>query len=132
MNVSSIDHVAIPIGNVPEMLAFYQQFGFKVDRTMAPRLYAVSLRDQKINFHDPTLWQNPRFTLRAPNARPGCGDFCFVWRGGENSLRETIRGANLAIEVGPTERIGGAGTGTSYYVRDPDENLVEFIVYLTE
>jgi catechol 2,3-dioxygenase-like lactoylglutathione lyase family enzyme len=33
--------------------------------------------------------------------------------------------AGVAIELGPVERAGAAGTLESLYVRDPDRNLVE-------
>ena len=34
-----------------------------------------------INFHRPAAWQDPGFALRAPAAKPPCGDLCFVWAG---------------------------------------------------
>jgi catechol 2,3-dioxygenase-like lactoylglutathione lyase family enzyme len=36
---------------------------------------------------------------------------------------------NVAIEMGPVERAGAAGTMTSLYFRDPDGNLVEVSRY---
>lgn len=129
MPVNSIDHVAIPIEQIDAMKRFYEKFGFYWDATSAPLLYAVTLGTQKINLHAKPLWENPNFTLRAPMARVGCGDFCFVWEGTKHELVETIRELDLSIEEGPVERLGGAGSGESIYVRDPDQNLVEFIVY---
>ena len=41
--------------------------------------------------------------------------------------------AGAPIEEGPVERVGGRDSGrakgTSLYIRDPDRNLLEFIVY---
>lgn len=129
MTVSNIDHVAIPIANVDEMLDFYQLFGFKVDRSLAPRLFAILTDSQKLNFHAPELWRNDSFTLRGPKATPGCGDLCFHWNSDLDSLRELLNTHSIEIEEGPVPRIGGQGRGTSLYVRDPDGNLVEFITY---
>lgn len=129
MTVVSIDHVAIPIHNVKSMLEFYQSLGFEVDRSNAPNVYAVKLQTQKLNFHDPRLWQNPKFTLRAPTSKPGCGDFCFVWGGNASELDQKLTENQITIELGPAERDGGNGLGISTYVRDPDGNLVEFIIY---
>lgn len=129
MPVKSIDHVAIPMEHIDAMRRFYESFGFKWDTSGAPYLYAVTLGSQKINLHAKSLWENSKFTLRAPTARVGCGDFCFVWEGSKNDLIEKIQELNLTIEEGPVERQGGAGSGESTYVRDPDRNLVEFIVY---
>ncbi|MCY4657696.1 MAG: VOC family protein [Gammaproteobacteria bacterium] len=130
MTVSLIDHVAVPIQNVEAMLAFYELFGFRVDRTLAPNLYAVQCVYQKLNFHAPELWKNERFSLRGPSAKPGCGDFCFVWVGGLEKLNLLLQQNSIPIEEGPVQREGGSGFGTSTYVRDPDGNLVEFISYL--
>ncbi len=89
--------------------------------------------DQKINLHAPSEWQDPAFTLRAGRSVPGCGDLCFVWAGGVETLLEALSRADTVIEEEPVQRTGGrrGGTaqGTSVYTRDPDGNLVEFIVY---
>ena len=122
MNVAAIEHVE-------EMLSFYRFFGFEIDLTLAPQLYAVKLETQKLNFHDPKLWQNPEFTLRAPKSEPGCGDFCFVWHESCGSLQAQLHDCGIDVELGPVSREGGAGIGTSTYIRDPDGNLIEFITY---
>ncbi|MCY4130163.1 MAG: hypothetical protein OXG15_13105 [Gammaproteobacteria bacterium] len=131
MAVRSIDHVAIPIVNIDAMRSFYEAFGFDWDSSSAPHLYAVILGNQKLNFHAPSLWQNPKFALRGPTAKPGCGDFCFVWASDQHTLHKTIKQLDLEVIEGPVERLGGAGNGISVYVRDPDKNLVEFICYGT-
>jgi catechol 2,3-dioxygenase-like lactoylglutathione lyase family enzyme len=130
MGVTGLDHVALPIQRVAEVLAFYRALGFRV--ADAPRL-ALLCGDQKINLHAPEEWQDPAFTLRAPVSRPGCGDLCFVWEGGLASLQDALRRAGAAVEAGPVGRTGGRdwgrAQGTSLYTRDPDGNLVELIVY---
>jgi catechol 2,3-dioxygenase-like lactoylglutathione lyase family enzyme len=131
MSIRSFDHAAIPIQKIDEMLAFYRALGFGVD-DKGPR-YSVHFGDQKINFHSPEVWQSGRFTLRGPTAVPGCGDFCFVWEGSPESLRAMLAQAGAKIIEGPVERTGGRSggraKGTSLYFRDPDSNLLEFIVY---
>jgi catechol 2,3-dioxygenase-like lactoylglutathione lyase family enzyme len=131
VTVRAFDHVAIPIQKVEEMLAFYRALGFGVSGQ--PPFHAVHFGDQKINFHSPIAWQSERFTLRGPAAKPGCGDFCFVWDGPVEALKTVLSQAGAAIEEGPVERVGGRDNGQakgmSIYVRDPDANLLEFIVY---
>ena len=75
------------------------------------------------------MWQKPDFTLRGPSSLPGCGDLCFVWEGGSDALSRLLADAGAPIVAGPVELHGARGRGTSVYVRDPDENLLEFIVY---
>jgi len=134
MPIASIDHVALPTSRPEELIAFYGALGFGVPdvdewrRSRAP-FFALQLGTQKINVHAPALWQKPDFTLRGPTAEPGCGDLCFVWEGGAESLRETLDAAGAEIIAGPVELQGARGRGTSIYTRDPDGNLLEFIVY---
>ncbi len=138
MSVIAFDHAAIPTNDPEGLLAFYRALGFHIVgedawRSGAMPVFAIAFGDNKINVHDPKLWQNPRFTLRGPTAQPGCGDFCFVWDGDIESATDQIRQAGAEVIEGPVPREGGRALGsvqgTSVYTRDPDGNLIEFIVY---
>ena len=113
------------------MVRFYRALGFRVNE--GDRICSVHCGDHKINFHRPELWQSGTFSLRAPEARPPCGDFCFVWEGSREALLKTLSDAGAAVIEGPVERAGGRdggrARGTSWYVHDPDGNLLEFILY---
>ena len=129
--IAGLDHVAVPIANVEAMLAFYEVLGFVVRR--GERLHSIHFGNNRMNFHAPELWHDERFTLRGPTARPGCGDFCFVWQGSVEGIVERLRTLEVEVIEGPVAREGGrnggAVTGTSVYVRDPDGNLLEFMAY---
>ena len=126
--VRGFDHVALPMQNVEAMLAFYRRLGFQVNE--GAQSCSVHFGTQMINFHRPSLWQNAGFTLRAPAAKPPCGDLCFVWDGTPDSLKAMLEKVGAKIITGPVSRQGGRQTtGSSVYVRDPDENLLEFIIY---
>lgn len=138
MSIAGFDHVAIPTARPEAMMTFYRALGFVAPtpqewRAQDTRYFSVRFGHHKINMHAPVLWGDPKFTLRGPAAAPGCGDFCFVWDGTLESLRETLARAGAQIEMGPVERVGGrdlgTATGVSHYTRDPDGNLLEFIVY---
>ena len=130
--IRSFDHVAIPMRNTDAMLSFYRSLGFAV--VEATNICSVHFGDNKINLHRPEFWQSGTFTLRAPAAEPPCGDFCFVWDGTVDALRLMLDRAGAEVIVGPVARTGGrdggAASGTSHYIRDPDDNLLEFIIYL--
>ena len=129
--VSGFDHVAAPMSNTEAMVGFYRALGLRVKE--GEGICSVHFGDHKINFHRPALWQNPAVTLRAPAAEPPCGDFCFVWDGGEEALMQALRHAGAEVIEGPVERQGGRdggeARGVSRYARDPDGNLLEFILY---
>lgn len=114
--------------NTDEMLAFYHGLGLPV--TENPNACSVYVGNQMINFHRPAHWQDKTFTLRAPAAKPPCGDLCFVWEGTPVSLKAMLVRAGAKIVEGPVDRQGGRKmAGSSTYVRDPDGNLLEFIIY---
>ncbi|HEV2310882.1 MAG TPA: VOC family protein [Acidimicrobiia bacterium] len=128
-HVVGFDHVSLPMRNTDAMVAFYRALGFDV----AENRHVVSVyvgAGQMINLHRPEIWQREGFTLRAPAAQPPCGDLCFVWDGSAEALRDRLAQAGAATIEGPVAREGGRrADATSVYVRDPDGNLVEFMIY---
>ena len=127
--IAGFDHVALPMQNTEAMLKFYRALGFEIaENENACSVYVGG--GQMINFHRPVLWQRQTFTLRAPAAKPPCGDLCFVWNGGADALKTLLSRAGANIEEGPVARQGGRRrAGSSVYVRDPDGNLLEFLAY---
>jgi len=126
--VRGFDHVALPMQNTEAMLAFYRGLGFDVTENAVA--CSVYIGDNMINFHRPATWQRESFTLRAPAAKPPCGDLCFVWEGTAESLRAMLDKAGAKIIEGPVARQGGRRKGaSSVYIRDPDGNLLEFMIY---
>ena len=121
-----VDHVSLPMQNTEAMVAFYRSLGLQVAEN--PHVVSVYAGNQMINLHRPQTWQRAGFTLRAPSAT--CGDVCFVWEGSAESLHASLADAGAEIEEGPVAREGARhATGSSVYVRDPDGNLLEFMIY---
>jgi len=126
--VGGYDHVALPMLNTDAMVAFYRKLGFDIRESAAA--VSVYAGRNMINFHRPTRWQDATFTLRAPAAKPPCGDLCFVWDGTATQLKAWLDAAGARVEEGPVPRQGGRkAEGSSTYIRDPDGNLLEFIIY---
>jgi catechol 2,3-dioxygenase-like lactoylglutathione lyase family enzyme len=132
--VAGFDHVALPTADGERFLEFYKRLGFSStdeEEWRAGRypIFSLACGNNKINVHPPGLNAN----LRGPTAVPGCGDLCFVWEGGLDALVAMLADANVPIISGPVDRIGGRdegrAAGVSVYVRDPDDNLVEFMCY---
>ena len=126
--IRGFDHVALPMQNTDAMLAFYRSLGLQVAENA--QAVSVYVGTQMINFHRPAAWQRETFTLRAPAAKPPCGDLCFVWDGTPDALKAMLARAGAKIEEGPVARQGGRrAAASSVYVRDPDGNLLEFMIY---
>jgi catechol 2,3-dioxygenase-like lactoylglutathione lyase family enzyme len=129
--IAGFDHVSLPMQHTDTMIAFYRALGCDVAEHKA--VVSVYFGEQMINFHRPEDWSSERFTLRAPAAAPPCGDLCFVWDGTAAGLKDRLDRAGADPIEGPVERDGGRRTsGSSVYVRDPDGNLLEFMIYEEE
>jgi catechol 2,3-dioxygenase-like lactoylglutathione lyase family enzyme len=126
--IRGFDHVSLPMQHDDAMVAFYGSLGSEVVET--PHLVSVHVGDQMINFHRAATWQREGFTLRAPAAIPPCGDLCFVWDGAPDALQAALAAAGAEVVEGPVGRQGARRTeATSVYARDPDGNLLEFMIY---
>jgi catechol 2,3-dioxygenase-like lactoylglutathione lyase family enzyme len=126
--IVGFDHASLPMEHADAMVAFYRALG--CDVAEQPHVVSVYVGSQMINLHRPETWKRAGFTLRAPKATPPCGDLCFVWGGTAEALNATLAGAGATIEEGPVARQGGRrADATSVYTRDPDGNLLEFMIY---
>jgi catechol 2,3-dioxygenase-like lactoylglutathione lyase family enzyme len=52
-----------------------------------------------------------------------------LWDGPIEAAVERLRANRVEVELGPVERTGARGGGTSVYFRDPDGSLLELISY---
>jgi catechol 2,3-dioxygenase-like lactoylglutathione lyase family enzyme len=134
MPTAGIDHIAMPTANAERLIAFYKKLGFPINneeewRTGTARTFSIQVGDSKINVHP----EGHTASLRGPTATPGCADICFVWDGTVEECQQLLQGAGVEVIQGPVQRAGGRGRGTtpslSLYLRDPDENLLEFMTY---
>lgn len=134
MPTAGIDHIAMPTANAERLIAFYKKLGFLINseeewRTGTARTFSIQVGDSKINVHP----EGHTASLRGPTATPGCADICFVWDGTIKECQHLLQSAGVEVIQGPVQRAGGRGRGTtpslSLYLRDPDENLLEFMTY---
>jgi catechol 2,3-dioxygenase-like lactoylglutathione lyase family enzyme len=88
--------------------------------------WAYRFGSEQLNVHGPGVIADP--VARIPVAA-GNSDLCFEWDGRIEAAVEHLKRRGVEIEVGPAERDGARGRGTSVYFRDPDGSLMEFISY---
>jgi catechol 2,3-dioxygenase-like lactoylglutathione lyase family enzyme len=121
-----LDHVVIAVSDWEPSNAFYRDvLGAEVVELDRGR-YAYRIGGQQLNVHGPGATPQPR--ARRPVA-PGNSDLCFEWSGPIGAAVEHLHRQGVEIEVGPEERSGARGKGTSVYFRDPDGSLLELISY---
>ena len=110
------------------MVAFYRALGFDVAEH--PHVVSVYVGQQMINFHRPETWQREasRCARRRRCRRAAISASC----GTPHRKRcRRLDAAGAAIIEGPVAREGGRrAAATSVYVRDPDGNLLEFMIYV--
>ena len=133
MSTVSIDHIAMPTANAEKLIAFYKRLGFSINdedewRAGKAGIFSIQVGDSKINVHPEGYTAN----LRGPTATPGCGDICFVWDGTADECKQMLQDAGVEIISGPGPRKGALRhrDAVSMYARDPDDNLLEWMIYL--
>ena len=116
------------------LLEFYKRIGFSINNEAEWRagtmpIFSIQVGESKINVHPEGFTAG----LRGPTAVPGCTDICFVWEGSLPDCQRMLEQAEVTIIEGPVPRAGGRGRGRapslSMYARDPDNNLLEWMIY---
>ena len=132
MAVRSIDHWVMVVRNIERTLDFYRRLGFPIGSEPRPNRPAMPTirigQEQKINVHARDWPERPGY-LGARRPSVGGADFCLVWDGTVQDVLDLLARNGIAVEAGPGPRTCARGVSTSVYVRDPDDNLVEFTIY---
>ena len=120
-----LDHCVIHVSDWEASNAFYRDV---LGAELVPVGSGWSYRfgETQLNCHGPGVDGTPVAELRV---MPGGSDLCFVWSGPIDEAVSHLQERDVAVELGPVERFGSRGYGTSVYFRDPDGSLMEFISY---
>ena len=121
--VTALDHLVITTADMPACIAFYQALGFTARD--AGNRWELFAGDFKINLH----YLGRELEPKAAHVGTGSADLCFVT--GEPlaacKARLVALGYPLVLDIGV--KSGARGPMESFYLRDPDENLVELCSY---
>ena len=121
-----LDHLVIAVSDWKRSTAFYRDvLGAEVVELDRERV-AFRFGGQQLNVHGPGSTPEPR--ARVP-VTPGNSDLCFEWAGSPAEAIAHLIAHGVEVELGPDERTGARGRGTSVYFRDPDGTLLELISY---
>lgn len=121
----SLDHCVIHVSDWERSNRFYAEV---MGAEVIPRGkgFAYRFGSTQLNCHGPGVEAVP--LARIP-VQPGNSDLCFQWSGPINEALAHLNIHGVPVELGPVERNGARGRGSSVYFRDPDGSLLEFISY---
>ncbi len=133
MSIAAIDHWVLVVKDLEATFAFYRKLGLEAGWQERPggrgkRPIIRISETQKLN-----LYVVDRYEIESPTHAPGyalgSADFCLRWEGTVQEAQDFLKQARVAVLQEPAARSGALGPGTSLYVRDPDDNLIELITY---
>jgi catechol 2,3-dioxygenase-like lactoylglutathione lyase family enzyme len=122
-----IDHCVIGVSDWERSNRFYRDVVGAEVLDVGSGRFAYRVGETQLNVHGPGVDVGDN-VARIP-VQPGNSDLCFVWPGPIAEAAAHLERNGVAVELGPIERFGGSGAGTSVYFRDPDGSLLEFISY---
>lgn len=125
MRVTGFDHLVLTVASIERTADFYERVLGMTREVFGPeRRTALRFGPHKINLHE----QGREFEPKAEAPTPGSADLCFLVEGFEDIARH-LAAEGVPILAGPVERTGARGPIVSYYIRDPDLNLIELSHY---
>lgn len=123
MLISRLDHLVLTVTSIVTSVDFYTRLGFR--HVEVDGRHALTFGQSKINLHE----FGHSFQPAAGRPTPGSGDLCFIVDAPVDEICAVISDAGIEITEGPVRRHGALGAICSTYVRDPDQNLLEFSTY---
>src|SRR5437763_1544793 len=116
-----LDHCVIHVSSWERSNGFYHTvLGAELIKHHSGWVYRFG--STQLNVHGPG--GDPHPLAHIPVA-PGNSDLCFEWQGPVEAALAHLARYNVPLELGPVERFGAKGSGTSVYFRDPDGTLIE-------
>lgn len=125
IKIQRLDHLVLTVGDIDRTCQFYESvLGMHREHFGEGRV-ALKFGEQKINLHQAGKEIEPKANL----AETGTADLCLTTDCSPQEIEQHLRDNKVAILEGPVPRTGALGPITSFYIRDPDLNLIEISVY---
>jgi extradiol dioxygenase family protein len=126
-----LDHIVLRVKDVETSLRFYSEIlGLSTERVDQWR--AGKVRFPSVRLNDDTiidLFASDQETISKDGAR-NLDHYCMVIEPTDMAeLKTRFEAIGVGIQAGPGQRWGSHGDGTSLYIFDPDDNVVELRYY---
>jgi catechol 2,3-dioxygenase-like lactoylglutathione lyase family enzyme len=132
VKIREMDHIVLRVKDVDQSLRFYTEvLGLKPERV--EQFKAGKVRFPSVRLNDDTiidLFPAPDMESISRDAPRNQDHFCMVIESTDmNELKSQFQALGIDIQAGPGTRWGAHGDGTSLYIYDPDDNVVELRYY---
>ena len=134
VQLSRLDHLVLTVKHIPTTISFYEMhlgmkstsFSSFSSLSSSAKRYALSFGSQKINLHQ----LGAEFEPKAKSVDPGSADLCFVAETPVDNVLARLKEKGVEVLEGGqvVERTGALGKIRSVYIRDPDGNLIEYVL----
>ena len=132
VKITEMDHIVLRVKDIDVSLRFYTEvLGLKPERV--EQFKAGDVRFPSIRITEDTIIDLFPFGEQPPIGKDGIKNqdhFCMVIEPQDiDELKATFESMGIDIQSGPGKRWGSRGDGTSLYIYDPDDNVVELRFY---
>jgi catechol 2,3-dioxygenase-like lactoylglutathione lyase family enzyme len=125
LQIKQLDHLVLTVKNIRETVNFYVSVLGMARETFGEGRVALKFGRQKINLHE----AGKEFEPKAAHPLPGSADLCLVTDTELRVAMAHVQSRGVDILDGPVRRTGANGPMLSFYIRDPDLNLIEISSY---
>ena len=125
VSIDRIDHLVLTVADVETTCNFCARVLGMRAITFGDGRRALEFGRNKFNLHQ----AGHEFQPKALRPTPGSADVCLTTEQPLEEVAAYVRACDVAIELGPVERLAATGLMDSIYFRDPDGNLIEVAQY---
>lgn len=126
--VASVDHLVPTVTDIDQTIGFYQRVLGMHPVTFEPGRHALQFGSQELNLHAAGHEIEPH----AAQPTAGSADLCLLTTASPDRVVAHLAAQGVSPESGPVTRTGARGAIRSFYIRDPDGNLIEVASYPSE
>ena len=131
VKITEMDHIVLRVKDVEESLRFYTEvLGMKSERVDQWRAGEIRFPSARINADTIIDFFGSDQELIAKEGAKNQDHYCMVIEKTDmEDLKAKFEAIGVDIQAGPGKRWGSHGDGTSLYIYDPDNNVVELRHY---